>query len=66
MLFSVYLFLFTTLYMFRVINRNTYIEKNLCITLIIYQDSLYDARSTKCKTHITLNNFCPQNLAVVR
>jgi hypothetical protein len=33
----------------RVINRNKYIEKNLCITLVIYQESLHDARSTKCK-----------------
>jgi hypothetical protein len=29
--------------------RNKYIEKNLFITLVIYQESLYDARSTKCK-----------------
>jgi len=36
----------------RVINRNKYIEKNLCITLGIYQESLHDARSTKCKTKI--------------
>ena len=34
----------------RVINRNEYIEKNLCIMLVIYQESLHDARSTKCKT----------------
>ena len=34
----------------RVITRNKYIEKNLCITLVIYQESLHDARSTKCKT----------------
>ena len=33
----------------RVINRNKYIERNLCITLVIYQESLHDARSTKCK-----------------
>ena len=33
----------------RVINRNKYIEKNLCITLVIYQESFYDAWSTKCK-----------------
>ena len=33
----------------RVINRNKYIEKNLCITLVIYQESLHDALSTKCK-----------------
>jgi len=35
--------------MYRVINRNKYIEKNLCITLVIYQESLRDAWSTKCK-----------------
>ena len=27
--------------MYRVINRNKYIEKNLCITLVIYQESTY-------------------------
>ena len=32
-------------------SRNKYIEKNLCITLVIYQESLHDARSTKCKNH---------------
>jgi hypothetical protein len=35
----------------RVINRNKYIEKNLCITLVIYQESLHDARSTKFKRY---------------
>ena len=30
-------------------NRNEYIEKNLCITLVIYQESFHDARSTTCK-----------------
>ena len=35
--------------MYRVINRNKYIEKNLCITLVIYQESLHDVRSTECK-----------------
>ena len=33
----------------RVINKNKYIERNLCVTLVIYQESLYDARSTKFK-----------------
>ena len=28
-------------------NKNKYIERNLCVTLIIYQKSLHDARSTK-------------------
>ena len=35
----------------RIINRNKYIEKNLCITLVIYQESLQDARSTECKKY---------------
>jgi hypothetical protein len=35
--------------MSRVIYRKEYIEKNSCITLVIYQESLRDARSTKCK-----------------
>ena len=34
----------------RVKNKNKYIERNLCVTLVIYQESLLDARSTKCKT----------------
>ena len=38
----------------RVINRNKYIEKNLCITLVIYQESLHVARSTKCKKNHTI------------
>ena len=29
--------------------KNTYIERNSCVTLVIYQESLHDARSTKCK-----------------
>jgi len=37
-------YLFISIY-----NRNKHIEENLCITLVIHQDSLYDARSTKCK-----------------
>jgi hypothetical protein len=36
-----------------VININKYMKKNLCITLVIYQKSLHDARSTKCKSQIT-------------
>ena len=28
---------------------NSFLEKNLYITLVIYQESLHDARSTKCK-----------------
>ena len=30
-------------------------EKNLCITLVIYQESLHDARSTECKTSLNSN-----------
>ena len=41
----------------RVINRNKYIEKNLCSTLVIYQGSLHDARSTKCKTVLSVNDI---------
>jgi len=33
----------------RVINKNKYIERNLCVTLVIYQGSLHDGRSTKCR-----------------
>ena len=33
----------------RVINRYKYIENNLYITLVIYQEPSHDARSTKCK-----------------
>ena len=33
----------------RVVNRNKYIEENLCITFVIHQESLHDAQSTKCK-----------------
>jgi len=39
----------------RVINRNKYIEKNLCVTLVNYQESLHDARSTKCNIPSMLN-----------
>jgi len=28
-------------------------ERDLCVTLIIYQESLHDARSTKCKSSET-------------
>jgi len=38
----------------RIINRNKYIENNLYITLVIYQESLHDARSTKCKNRLSL------------
>jgi hypothetical protein len=42
----------------RDINRNKHIEKNLCFTLVIYQESLRDARSTECKIlHPRLTNF---------
>jgi hypothetical protein len=33
----------------RVNSRNKYIERNLCVMLVIYQESLHDARSTECK-----------------
>ena len=47
-------------------NRNKYIEKNLCIMLVIYQESLHDARSTKCEilhsvADISLNMFLNNN-----
>jgi hypothetical protein len=29
--------------------KNKYLERNFCVTLVIYQESLYDAWSTKCK-----------------
>jgi hypothetical protein len=38
---------------------NKHIEKNLCITLVVYQESLHDARSTKCK----IPRFIPVILA---
>ena len=44
--------------MWRVQNKNKYIERNLCVTLVIYQESLHDARSTKYK----IQNFSPQVL----
>ena len=34
---------------YRVVKRNKHIEETLCITLVIHQESLHDARSTKCK-----------------
>ena len=40
----------------RVINK--YIERNLCVTLVIYQESLHDARSTKCKITKPIVTFC--------
>ena len=36
--------------------KNKYIERNLCVTLVIYQESLHDARSTKCKNVLRVNN----------
>jgi hypothetical protein len=33
----------------RELDKSKYIERNLCVTLVIYQESLHDARSTKCK-----------------
>jgi hypothetical protein len=36
--------------MYRVIIRNKYIEKDFCIMLVIYRESLHDALSTKCKS----------------
>jgi hypothetical protein len=39
--------------MYRVINKNKYIKRNLCVTLVIYQESLHDARSTKCKRSLS-------------
>jgi hypothetical protein len=43
--------------------KKKYIEKNLCVTLVIYQESLHDARSTKYKISIsatspTHRHFC--------
>ena len=35
--------------------KNKYVERNLCVTLVIYQESLYDARSTKYKIPEELN-----------
>ena len=45
----------------RVINRNKYIEKNLCITLVIYQEPLHDAGQHNVK--VTL---CGITLAIIR
>ena len=47
--------------MYRVINRNKYIENNLCITLVNYQESLHDTRSTKCKI---LPMKCPVHIDI--
>jgi len=35
--------------MYRVKNKNKYIERNFCVTLGIYQESLHDIRLKKCK-----------------
>ena len=48
----------TVLIIRRVINSNKHIEKNLCITLVIYQESLHDARSRKRKK--LLSSVCVQ------
>jgi hypothetical protein len=31
--------------------KNKYVESNLCVTLVIYQESLHDERSKECKKH---------------
>ena len=41
----------------RGINRNKHTEKNLCVTLVIYQESLHDTRSTKCKIKIDVTGM---------
>ena len=48
--------------MWGVVNRNKHIEENLCITLVIHQESFHDARSTKCK----IQNFCPNTFQRLR
>jgi len=35
--------------MWRVKNKNKYMERNLCVTLVVYQESLDDAQLTKYK-----------------
>jgi hypothetical protein len=45
-------------------NKNKYIERNLCVTLFIYQESLHDARSTECNMYevcCPLLHFCLRN-----
>ena len=41
-----------------------YVFMNLCVTLLIYQESLHDAWSRKCKKHT--NNNWPSTLPQVR
>ena len=76
-LFSMYLFLFITLYMFRarrahhqerqIVSIQPLVTVILCwwpscvqigtrLTLVIYQESLHDARSTKCKQYTDIKN----------
>ena len=44
-------------------------ERNLCVTLVIYQESLHDERSTKCKvvavfTRLSEKQFYVLNFSV--
>jgi hypothetical protein len=41
----------------RELKKNKYIERNLCVTLVIYQKSLHDARSTKCKKVVNVRKL---------
>ena len=51
-------------------NKNKCIERNLGVTLVVYQEALHDARSTKCKIlcavpphlHSMLSNLVMQNI----
>jgi len=36
---------------------NKYTEEELCFTLVIYQESLHDARSTKYETFMTFLRY---------
>ena len=49
--------------MLRVINRNKYIERNLCVTLAIYQETLHDAGSTKYTIWLGVNSQPAQDTA---
>jgi hypothetical protein len=40
----------------RVIHKNKYIERNLCVMLVIYQESMHDAWSTKCKFRVNVQS----------
>jgi len=46
-LFYVFISIYNALY----VSFMSCIEKNLCITLVIYQESLRDAQSTKCQIY---------------